>query len=241
MSAGVADVDEQDFYMNAFWARYLGCSVDELRPESALVLRHSGPMRDLVDQGIFIFAAGGGPLVSLPPESYEKLTPQAERLSSNDIYDPDLLRSVFSALPVNRIVGPNFLGHADETMLSPKSGYPTRQLTNADNTALKVFQHAFTEPEWQDCGSEIEEGPVMGAFTDDGTLVSTAGYVAWANKLAHITVATHPEFRLKGFARAVTGALVRLALSNRLVPQYLALETNQPSIALARALGFVKF
>jgi hypothetical protein len=74
--------------VDAFWARYLGCTVDELCPKHTLVLQHSRGLMDTTPYGIYIFVAGGAPIISLPPESFERLKPLAARLSTREVRDP---------------------------------------------------------------------------------------------------------------------------------------------------------
>ena len=84
------------------------------------------------------------------------------------------------------------------------------------------------------------EMPCSGVFVDDD-LVALAGYKTWPCDIAHIHVVAHPEFRGRGFGRAVVAHIAGVALDSGLTPQYRTLESNRPSIRVAESLGFVHF
>jgi predicted GNAT family acetyltransferase len=72
-------------------------------------------------------------------------------------------------------------------------------------------------------------------------LVAVAGYTVWGDVIAHIAVITHPQYRGQGYGRAVVSRLTEEVLRQGLVPQYRTLEANQPSMAIARTLGFAYY
>jgi predicted GNAT family acetyltransferase len=72
-------------------------------------------------------------------------------------------------------------------------------------------------------------------------LVAVAGYTVWGDVIAHVAVITHPQYRRPGYGRTVVSRLTEEVLRRRLVPQYRTLEANQPSIAIAHALGFAHY
>jgi len=80
----------------------------------------------------------------------------------------------------------------------------------------------------------------LGVF-DVSELVSIAGYEIWGGTIAHVSVITHPAHRGRGYARSAVAAAASTALKAGLIPQYRTLESNGPSMSVARSLGFVHY
>ncbi len=55
---------------------------------------------------------------------------------------------------------------------------------------------------------------------------------------ANIVVVTLPQYRKKGFGKAVVSSSVKWCFQNGLLPIYLVYESNIASIQLAKSLGF---
>lgn len=120
--------------------------------------------------------------------------------------------------------------------LRPTAGPPVRRLSAADIPALNELAAAAGLSVWHP--GALALGPAFGCEAD-GRLVSMAA-TRFATpdviELGH--VATHPDFRGRGCARACTSALAEAAL--RLAPRVflMVLNHNAPARAIYRALGF---
>jgi RimJ/RimL family protein N-acetyltransferase len=77
---------------------------------------------------------------------------------------------------------------------------------------------------------------VWGVFVQ-GVLASISGYDAWPNRVAHIGVATHPNFRGRKFAQVAVQAAVRGAVLRRRVAQYRCLAADAAAAGVGTALG----
>ena len=93
--------------IDGYWARFLGCSRDELRPEHAVVVSHSAALADY--RGIFILLAGGAPVVSMPPYLMPELASRAAGWTSAFVRDEGELRAELARW-TPRVIGPAFLG-----------------------------------------------------------------------------------------------------------------------------------
>jgi predicted GNAT family acetyltransferase len=89
----------------------------------------------------------------------------------------------------------------------------------------------------EDSGFSAEAFPAFGVFSG-ARLCAAASYSIWKPSIAHIIVATHPEHRRRGFAKATIHALAKDALDRGLILQWRAVAWNVSSLALAQTLGF---
>jgi GNAT superfamily N-acetyltransferase len=226
--------------VDRYWAEWLGCTVPDLRPTSTRVHAHGPGLADY--DGTFVLLAGGAPVISLPPALVPALEPVARRWSAEQVRDPVALAAAH--LPVRdvaRVVGPAWVGYADAGTLAAPAGVRARLLTGADASAVAALRAACAPEEWEHGGHALEEGTATGAFTRAATgalLAALAGYTCWGNRLAHISVVTHPAHRGRGFGRAVVAGAASHALEAGLVPQYRTLEANAAARALAASVGF---
>jgi predicted GNAT family acetyltransferase len=62
-----------------------------------------------------------------------------------------------------------------------------------------------------------------------------------AARIAHIAVVTHPSHRGRGYGKAAVAHLAARAIAEGLLPQYRTLDSNQPSLRIAEALGFQRY
>ena len=86
----------------------------------------------------------------------------------------------------------------------------------------------------------FEPGETVG-IEADGRLVAAAGYEVWDERIAHISVVTHPDYRSRGLGQAVVSRATDRALDAGLWPQYRTLDAWPWSVALAEGLSFERF
>jgi len=86
----------------------------------------------------------------------------------------------------------------------------------------------------------METALVYGYVTENGKLVGTSG-VGFLNKKSFVIsfTQTQPEYRNKGIAKCLTSLASTLLINNGLIGVYSADATNEPSLRVAKALGFV--
>jgi RimJ/RimL family protein N-acetyltransferase len=133
------------------------------------------------------------------------------------------------------IIGPAFIGYTDAKLFRPLSSGDAQLLTIADEKAVEILRNACAAEEWDHGGSMFRPNEMVGLLRGQ-QLVAVASYKLWG---AHISIITHPAFRGRGHATTAVSELTRIVLDRKLVPQYRALEANEPSMAIARRLGFV--
>jgi ribosomal protein S18 acetylase RimI-like enzyme len=120
--------------------------------------------------------------------------------------------------------------------LSASEHWPTQRLTRADEAEMDQLARAAGLTVWH--SSALALGPAFGCF-DDGRLVAMAAtHFATADVVELGHIATHPDYRRRGYASACAAALARAAfvLSPRVFLMVMA--ENAPALAAYKRLGF---
>ena len=228
--------------VDRYWAAWLGCTPRSLRPARTAVIEHGPGLADY--DGTFVLLAGGAPVVSLPRARLGTLGARARCWSVEQVRAPgELARAHEPHVEVERVVGPTWVGYADAgTLIAPPAlptpGSRSRLLTSVDAPVVAALRRACDAEEWEHGGHALEDGTAAGAFVDE-RLVALAGYTRWGDRLAHLSVVTHPAWRGHGFGRAAVAHVAAHALDRGLVAQYRTLEANAASRGLGTALGFL--
>lgn len=105
----------------------------------------------------------------------------------------------------------------------------------------RLEELCFAHP-WTEKGLETltgGDGVAFCALTEDGQVVSYAGMVFSLDEGEITDIATHPDFRRAGLARAVTEALFGFCAEKGIKKIFLEVrESNVGAIALYTSLGF---
>jgi hypothetical protein len=219
--------------IDRYWAQFFGCAPEALRTNTAQMAVHTDYA------GCYLMEFGGAPIVSLPLGEVEAYRATIAQWQAGVARMPALVEAVFG----NRVigtVGPAFVGYNDLKHFRPVSSPSTRPLTVEDKKAIDRLRAACTVEEWEAGGSEFKPGAMVGAFRGE-ELTALAGYQLWGDQIAQIAIVTHPGFRGQGHATTAVSALTEIVFERTLVPQFRTLESNIPSMAVARQLGFIQY
>jgi RimJ/RimL family protein N-acetyltransferase len=175
-------------------------------------------------------------VLSAPPAQADFIEQAIRGFSPDEVFSVEWLRRVFSR-DAERIVGPAEVNYADNTTFRSHAHESTRAISTADSALYEKLAASLDPKEIEDSGFSGDVLPAFGAFSD-GILCAAAYYRIWEPSIAHITVATHPAYRRRGFAAAAVGALAADAFERGLILQWRAVAWNRNSLALARNLGF---
>jgi GNAT superfamily N-acetyltransferase len=220
-----------------FWAADLGCSRAMLRSSRAIAVPHPAKYSDW--SGIFILLVGTAPIISLPRALYSSLHTQAQSWLASEALDATFLRSVLGG-SVDKIIGPAFIGYTDHRSAPSAEASRARLLREDDGENVAGLRAACDPADWRQGGREHGDNPAVGCFANE-ELVAMAGYEIWAGAIAQISIVTHPSYRRRGFGRTAVSRLIDIVFERRLVPQYRTLHSNQASMKIASALGFVPY
>jgi GNAT superfamily N-acetyltransferase len=224
---------------DAWWCRDFACPPDGLRPTNTHVQVHAG---DLTGKpGIWILLVGQFPLVSLPPAYAGLLDPRAKNWTQGTVMDAVALMNELHGVPVERIIGPAFIGYTTVTSFIPSSLPTARALTSTDGQSVDALRASCTPQEWEHGGSTLGDMPTFGAFNESGELAALAGYKVWGGTIAHLFVVSRPDARGRGYATAAVTATTHAAFQHGLLPQYRTLVSNAPSMRIASKLGFQQY
>jgi len=225
--------------VDTFWASWLGCPVEGLSGAGVRVVRCSETCR----QQVFLFRRGLMCIVSVADLSGGRLVGQVASIVKDrpvgEVFDDGFWREQLGGR-VQRLVGPAYIGYADESDFRSAASAESRILADGDEQGLRRLAAACEEREWEHSGIEFDRRPVFGCFERD-TLVAAASYEVWGARIAHVGVVTHPAHHGKGFSKSVVAGICRHALGEGLILQYRTLVANAPSVAIARSLGFREY
>lgn len=221
--------------LETYWAAQLGVPADAFEQDGVVVGETAH------DDGVQVFVREGTVAVGAPSTLVAECRAHADELVSVTVDDPAALgRWVTDRIvPVETVLGPAFYGYTDAESVAPVES-PARVLTATDEGAYGRFQRAVPADEWDAGGPAFEPGETVG-IEADGRLVAAAGYEVWDERIAHISVVTHPDYRSRGLGRAVVSRATERALDAGLWPQYRTLDAWPWSVALAEGLGFERF
>jgi RimJ/RimL family protein N-acetyltransferase len=222
--------------VDRYWAAFFGVEPALLADPGTTIVPHAG-LGDY--HGLFCLRRRDTLLISVPAERLEHDRVALAGCSATLLDDPPSLQAWIDE-PVERLVGPAFVGYADAASFQPRSLQHLRRLTDADRQRFERFRRSCAAIEWEHGGSDLDAQPVVGCIVDD-EIVAAAGFELWGARIAHIAVVTHPAYRGHGYGGAVVSGAAALALERSLIPQYRTLLSNTPSIAIAAALGFVGY
>jgi GNAT superfamily N-acetyltransferase len=223
--------------VDEYWARDLGCTRDELRPRIPSLRAHRGGLAGY--PGVFALTVGlGAPVVSAPPDVARILSRRAARFTADAVVSPGGLRELLEPNEVARVIGPADLSYADAgSFRSPRLG-DTRELGLGDRLEFELLKASCAADEWDPKGFDLSARRTLGAFGDRGELLAVADFEVWAERIAHLSVVTHPRARGQGQGVRAVAAAATIALDSDLVLQYRALRDNRASLRVAAKLGF---
>jgi GNAT superfamily N-acetyltransferase len=221
----------------AFWAAHLGCSEVQLTQPHTSVVRNGPELASY--RGATVVFRPPGCVLAVPADWYEPVVSRVRQRPPAEVFDVTLLHHVFGTA-VERIIGPAWLGYADSSDLRPAPMRGTRLLADEDLPELERLAAACGPTAWAHSGIDPARPPVFGCFAGD-RLAAAGMLERWGERLLHIGIVTHPDYRGRGYGKAVVSAMSAHGLATGGVLQYRTLQANLPSVGIAQALGFQRF
>jgi GNAT superfamily N-acetyltransferase len=216
------------------WAEALGCSVSLLHtPGPHLVI---GGLGLGGYRGVYMARVGNSVLVYAPP-SHEAIARQVlSATAPEDIFSSTTCLKIAGS-DGQVVLGPSWHGFIDVAHFQAAQGAAGERVDRAD-PALRELRRACGDREWFEAGFGDTEG-LFYALRRDGGIVSAGNMTDYRTMPADVGVLTHPERRGRGMAQRLVSHMTQERLPDVGVVRYRALQTNLPSLAVARSLGFI--
>jgi hypothetical protein len=221
--------------IDAYWAQRLGTGAAVLERDACTVIAHGGDMQGY--HGVYALRTQTGCVVSAPPALETTIRTAIGERSPSQVFDSAFLQRAVGE-QVERVVGPASIAHADDSDFVAAPASHVLQLRDGDRDALVRLRDACDETEWEQVG--IDPGssdPVFAAF-DEGSIVAAVSWKEWGERIKHVGIITHPAQRGHGHGLAVASAITAHGLSIGGIMQWQALQSNAPSLAIGRRLGY---
>ncbi len=219
--------------VDQYWSTFFGYDLTTLLEGQAAVVPHAGLAGY---HGVMLFQRDRSLLVSVPRQLVNSsIASRLEQIGLGAM-DRGRLRELLGG-QVEEIVGPAFVGYLDSSCRRLPPRLAARPLGPNDPNAIRELREALTEVEWEHGGCRNSTAKLVGVFVE-GRLACLSSYEVWGERIAHVSVVTHPSHRGRGCGKTAVSRLVEIILDQGLVPQYRTLESNAPSMRIAKSLGF---
>lgn len=219
--------------IDAFWADQLGCLPPALRAPGLAVL---GPAQTHGGSSVFVCWRDPACVVTVVAGLLDRVEPAVRAAAAADLVRPAFWQALLGVTH-EAIRGPAWLGYADASDFRPCDQRGSRLLDTADTPALRRLAERCAPLEWEHGGIEFGQWPVFGCRRGD-ELVAAGTLKDWSELLRHVGIVTDPARRGQGYGKAVVSAMTERALAEGGIAQYRTLESNLPSIGIARSLGY---
>lgn len=228
-----------------YTARRLSCEVTDLSQEKNTILTAKPPANKNFLQTTALNKRDVICVTQLQNSSIIRTHPQpngAVKLALKDIQEA-------------RAFNPKELLENDDLLVSAEDEEPYLYLAPDDFTPFKAGNIRQLSPDDQtlmdDLHNNIEENmcwfvelnhPIVYGCFENNTLVAAASHFLFEEeRIAAGGVLTHPNYRGKGYGKAVSSTIMQWALEHNWICEWSSWAGNPASIALSKALGFKQF
>lgn len=208
------------------WGQILSCDPSRILADGITVTPwDSGSIECLVWEG--------GAVVGAPETLGAGLRERIGRIPF-DLTCDDAQRLVEPIAKVDDVLGPQFVGYCDQTMVDPVESDARR----IEPGQLKPLRDACPEDEWTRSALQINGmDRLTFAVLRDGQPIA-ASQISSAHGVAGFATVTHPAYRNRGHGKSVVSRAMDAAFERELLPEYRTVERWSSSVALAEHLGF---
>jgi ribosomal protein S18 acetylase RimI-like enzyme len=131
---------------------------------------------------------------------------------------------------------PEYQMAIEPEQLDSTERWPVRRLAAADLPEIDALAQLAGLTTWH--ADALALGPAYGCFADDRLVAMAATHFVTTDVIEIGHIATHPDYRRRGYASACTSALVQAAIG--LAPRVflMVMADNTPALAAYKRLGF---
>ena len=178
--------------IDRYWATEMGTGPDFMHNTSEVICT-----AQQLYSGVQLFQRDGFLIVASPQHLVEFIATKVRDLPIRSIFSVQFVERLL--VPgIEKILGPAHVSYADSSTFNPSPIVSCRLLTPEDSAICQSFTKALSTAEIEQSGFDYKEAPAFGAFAN-GVLCAIASYQIWEPRIAHITVATHPDHRRHGY------------------------------------------
>lgn len=218
-----------------FWSDFFGLAPDELCQPGVRVVPHRG-LGDYA--GAWIFWREETIFLSTPPDLVDEIRAAIPSTVSR-LPEPQRLASVF-ATRAERWIGPAYQGYLERDRFRG-SELPGVSPVDAEEGLLEALCVACDPEEWAHAGIEPQRPEPCFGVTCDQRLVAVAQNAFWSEGTVSPGLLVHPDYRGRGYGKAVLAAATADALRGGHLVLYQTLCGNVPAVRAASALGYAQF
>jgi GNAT superfamily N-acetyltransferase len=223
--------------LDTHWGGLFGATAKELYTPGVRVVAHGPALADY--QGAYVLRHHAACFVSVPPAYLAHTTAAFGGRAVHEVFDRRFLAAAFGGA-INQIIGPAYQGYLDAAGFRPADTMGARQLTYVHIPALTRLEEACLSSEWEASGIDYHRPPLFGCFA--GTELAAAATLEQRDPISlSIGVIVHPDYRGRGYGKAVVSEATAYALAQMPIVHYQTLLVNAHSIAIASALGFAEY
>lgn len=217
------------------WARMQGCDPADFETPGPTIVLTGSPEVSMTSRDSGVVVGAPDHLVHLVGDRLDDMLDLAEG-------DEDRATALLDE-PVSEVLGPQFLGYADEGSFAPVER-GARLLDEGDADTLDRLEAACPDDEWDRGGMgpfEPGKDAIAGVFVE-GDLTAASAYREVRPAIAGISVIAHPDHRGEGHAKAAVSRVTSHAFEHGFeVVEYRTLERWESSVGLATDLGFERW
>ncbi len=220
--------------VDAYRAYQLGVPAAALREPGVLVVPHGEGFIGYA--GVYALRSGASLVISAPDAVRDAVSAVVDGRAAGEAFDARLLADALGGR-VERLVGPAWIGYADAGDARGGDGGAARLLGDADAGALLSLRDACDPTEWEHGGIDPAVAPIFGMY-QGGALIAAASWKEHGERIRHVGFVTHPAHRGRGYGRVVAAAITAHGVGPGAIMQWQTLLSNEPSLAVGRALGY---
>ena len=223
--------------IHRYWGNRYGLSPKEIQQPGVRVVPHARPGWD--DDFVSVLLRDDVCVVSVAEPHYDMFLGRLQNVDVPKSLGFEMASS-FLGVSISKENGLFYQAYAELEHFRLVEDEAVRTLGLADEDLLDDLRDVCDAYEWSQSGLERYESERFAYFLDD-QIVAAARYDLWAADAASIGVITHPQYRGKGYGRAVVSVAMAHALDAGYMVIYQARLNNVASIAISQALGCCKY
>lgn len=218
------------------WAEGLGCS-PQLVGEPGVHLVPGGALLRGLD-GVYLARIGPSVFVFCPAPLQSRAAEITAAIPTADVFTAATCARI-AGVPEQGVHGPSWHGFVDAAHFTA-TGPPAGRRLRRDDPMLAEMQAGCGDADWAEGGFGDPAGVLYG-IEEGGRLVAAGNLTPFRSRPADVGLLTRRSARGRGLAKQVAVRMIQDWLPAVGLMRYRALIANEPSLAIARGMGFAEY